>query len=321
MLKKKETGMVKKRIQMLLVLLCLLGVLTACGQQKTEQEGQSYQIYCVSNDEAKLVSYTYQTQSEDTAVLLAELLTQLETVPAKFEYEAPLDRGFHVVNYTLDNGLLTMDFDENYSGRETTVEILFRAAIVRTLIQIPGIEHVAFTVQGEPLTDSAGIAIGMMDAETFIENAGNEINAYEKVNLRLYFADETGNGLVEENQRNVVYNSNISMEKLVVERLIAGPQAEGDYPTINPETKIVSVTVKDGICYVNLSEAFLSQPYNVTSDVTIYSITNSLVELPNVNKVQISVNGETNLFYRENVNLATVFERNLDLLSSSQTEE
>ena len=102
---------------------------------------------------------------------------------------------------------------------------------------------------------------------------------------------------------------------------LAGPQAEGDYPTINPETKIVSVTVKDGICYVNLSEAFLSQPYNVTSDVTIYSITNSLVELPNVNKVQISVNGETNLFYRENVNLATVFERNLDLLSSSQTEE
>lgn len=321
MLKKKKTGTVKKRIQMFLLMLCLLGVLTACGQQETEQEGKSYQIYCVSNDEAKLVSYTYQTQSEETAVLLAELLTQLETVPAKFEYEAPLDRGFHVVNYTLDNGLLTMDFDENYSGRETTVEILFRAAIVRTLIQVPGIEHVAFTVQGEPLMDSAGIAIGMMDADTFIENAGNEINAYEKVNLRLYFADETGNGLIEENQRNVVYNSNISLEKLVVERLIAGPQAEGDYPTINPETKIVSVTVKDGICYVNLSEAFLSQPYNVTSDVTIYSITNSLVELPNVNKVQISVNGETNLFYRENVNLATVFERNLDLLSSSQTEE
>ena len=321
MLKKKETGMVKKRILLFLSLLCLLGALTACGQQETEQEGKSYQIYCVSNDEAKLVSYAYQTQSDETAVLLAELLTQLETVPAKFEYEAPLDRGFHVVNYTLDNGLLTMDFDENYSGRETTVEILFRAAIVRTLIQIPGIEHVAFTVQGEPLMDSAGIAIGMMDADTFIENAGNEINAYEKVNLRLYFADETGNGLIEENQRNVVYNSNISLEKLVVERLIAGPQAEGDYPTINPETKIVSVTVKDGICYVNLSEAFLSQPYNVTSDVTIYSITNSLVELPNVNKVQISVNGETNLFYRENVNLATVFERNLDLLSSSQTEE
>ena len=320
MFEKKETGTVKKRIQIVLTLLGLLCALTACGQQETQQNGKTYQIYCVSNDEVKLVSHTYQTQSEDTAVLLAELLTQLETIPAKFEYEAPLDRGFQVVNYTLDNGLLTMDFDENYNGRETTVEVLFRAAIVRTLIQIPGIEHVTFTVQGEPLTDSAGVAIGMMGADTFIENAGNEINAYEKVNLRLYFADTDGNRLVEENQRNVVYNSNISLEKLVVERLIAGPKADGSYPTINPETKVLGVTVKDGICYVNLSENFLSQPYNVTSDVTIYSITNSLSELSNVNKVQISVNGETNLFYRENVNLGTVFERNLDLVADSGQE-
>ncbi len=153
-----------------------------------------------------------------------------------------------------------------------------------------------------------------MTADTFIENAGNEINAYEKVDLRLYFANEEGNLLVEENQRNVVYNSNIAMEKLVVEKLIEGPKAEGYYPTINPTTKIVSVTVKDGICYVNLSGEFLNQPYNVTSDVTIYSITNSLVELSNVNKVQISVDGETNIAYREKLSLNNVFERDLDML-------
>ena len=74
------------------------------------------------------------------------------------------------------------------------------------------------------------------------------------------------------------------------------------------------MTVKDGTCYVNLSNEFLSQPYNVASDVTIYSITNSLVELSNVNRVQISVNGETNISYRENMSLNNVFERNLDIL-------
>lgn len=168
--------------------------------------------------------------------------------------------------------------------------------------------------------DDNGISVGMMTADTFIENAGNEINAYEKVNLRLYFANEEGNLMVEENQRNVVYNSNISMEKLVVEKLIEGPKSAGAYPTINPAAKIVSVTVKDGICYVNLDSAFQSQPYNVTSEVTIYSITNSLVELPNVNKVQIAVDGETNISYRENVSLNTVFERNLDLLSTAQNQ-
>ncbi len=52
----------------------------------------------------------------------------------------------------------------------------------------------------------------------------------------------------------------------------------------------------------------------MASDVTIYSITNSLVELSNVNRVQISVNGETNISYRENMSLNNVFERNLDIL-------
>ncbi|MDE7260356.1 MAG: GerMN domain-containing protein, partial [Lachnospiraceae bacterium] len=172
--------------------------------------------------------------------------------------------------------------------------------------------------QGEPLTDSSGNAIGTMSADLFIDNAGNEINAYEKVNLHLYFANEDGSGLVEENRRNVVYSSNISLEKLVVEKLIEGPMAEGAYPTINPETKVISVTIKDGICYVNLNEAFLNQPYNVSADVTIYSLTNSLVELSNVNKVQISINGETNVSYRENVALSSVFERNLDLLAAPE---
>ena len=193
-------------------------------------------------------------------------------------------------------------------------EILTRAAIVRTVTQIPEISYVSFTVQGDPLADSNGMAIGTMSADTFIENAGDEINAYEKVNLRLYYANEDGTGLIEENRRNVVYNSNISLEKLVVEQLVKGPMAQGAYPTINSSTKVISVSVKDGICYVNFGSDFLNQPYNVSAEVTIYSITNSLVELSNVNKVQISIDGETGITYREKFKLSELFERNLDLL-------
>ena len=72
--------------------------------------------------------------------------------------------------------------------------------------------------------------------------------------------------------------------------------------------------LKDGVCYVNLSEDFLTQIYNVTTEVTLYSIANSLAELPNVNKVQISIDGESNMMFRESVNLTTVFERNLDIM-------
>ncbi len=295
-------------------------MLTACEDERQADDGKYYEIYYVNADETKILNREYVTETQDNKDLLEEMLVQLSTQPEKREYTAPLANGFEVVSYTLDNGLLTMNFDEHYRNVKGTKEVLVRAAIVRTLVQLPEVERVSFTVQGEQLVDSNGVAIGTMSSDTFIENAGNEINAYEKANLNLYFANESGDMLVEEHQRNVVYNSNISLEKLVVEKLLEGPQTEGVYPTINPATKIVSVTVKDGICYVNLSEDFLSQPYNVTSDVTLYSITNSLVELPNVNRVQIAVNGETDISYRENISLNTVFERNLDLLAT-ETEE
>lgn len=74
------------------------------------------------------------------------------------------------------------------------------------------------------------------------------------------------------------------------------------------------MTTKDGICYVNLDKSFLNQKDKVTSDVAIYSIVNSLVELSNVNKVQFSVDGDTNVNYRDNTSLAVPFERNLDIM-------
>lgn len=294
-------------------------VMAACGSENTVN-GTAYQIYYVNKEETKIFSTEYDSETQDTEALLAELFEQLGTTGERMEYIAPLAGDFALLDYTLDNGQLTLNFDEQYKKMDVIREVLIRAAIVRTLTQIPEVKYVAFTIQGEMLTDGMGVAVGTMAADTFIDNAGNEINAYEKVNLRLYFANEAGDGLVEENRRNVVYSSNISLEKLVVEQLLQGPLAQGAYPTINPLTKIVSVNVKDGVCYVNFNEEFLNQPYNVSSEVTIYSITNSLVELSNVNKVQISINGETNISYRENISLSNMFERNLDLLTTQEEE-
>ncbi|MCM1174090.1 MAG: GerMN domain-containing protein [Blautia sp.] len=300
-----------------LLFLVLTACVTACGSEPEEETGESYDIYYVNNEETRIFTNPYRTETEDSRLLLDELVEQLTKRPDKMEYKAPLAEGFALLGYSWDGEKLTVNFDEHYKDMDRIKEVLVRAAIVRTLSQIPGVTYIAFTVLNEPLADGSGVAIGTMSADTFIDNAGDEINTYEKVNLRLYFANENGDRLVEENQRNVIYNSNVSMEKLVVEKLIEGPTTGNSYPTINPSAKLLGVTVIDRICYVNFNEDFLSQPYSVTSDVTIYSITNSLIELPNINKVQISVNGDTSLYYKESVSLANMFERNLDIVTSA----
>lgn len=288
------------------------------GQSKPEEEGQTA-VYYINNAETRVERQSYGLRASDTAGQIEELIEQLGIIPEKLSYKAPLQMGFRLLSYRAEGETLHLDVSGEYRGLKPTTEVLVRAALVRTFSQAEGIKYVAVTVEGEPLLDTLGNMVGLMTAEQFVDNAGDEINAYEKVRLKLYFANETGDGLVAAN-RTVVYNTNIPLEKLVLEELIAGPGQEsaGDlFPVINPDTKVVNVTVKDNVCYVNFNELFLTQIYTVTSDVAIYSIVNSLEELPNVNKVQISINGETDVMYRESISLSTVFERNLELLTTT----
>ncbi|MCM1135075.1 MAG: GerMN domain-containing protein [Clostridium sp.] len=307
--------MVLKKAGGCLFLILLTAVfICACGRRQEAQPGKTYSIYYVNNDETAISPYEYATETTDKRELLDELLEQLRTGSEKLKYKAPLSDKYELLDYTVNEDQLTLSFDENYMWQEVTTEVLVRAAIVRTLTQIDGISYVAFQIKSEPLTDAYGMVIGTMNSDMFIDNAGNEINTYEKVKLTLYFADESGSRL-KPVSRTVVYNSNISMERLVVEQFIAGPgENEKAFPTVNPDTKIISVNVKDRICYVDFDNTFLTQIYNVTSDVAIYSLINSLAELSSVSKVQISINGDTNVNYKENIGLSTVFERNLELV-------
>ncbi len=309
----------KKRIISAAILLLIAAGLSACGRGR--QEGSySYTIYYVNKEGTHVVSeeYVTDTSAENKEKLLQEFVQILRDTSERPEYLSPLTEFYQ--GYALNEGQINLDFGEGYIKQDPIVEVLCRAAVVRTMTQIDGIDTVTFSVQGEALVDAIGIPVGAMTADSFIDNAGTEINAYVDTEFRLYFANETGDALTEVS-RNVIYNSNISMEQQVVEELIKGPQEsdvignETGYPTINPAVTILGVTVRDRVCYVNLSEEFLTPVYNVTSQVALYSIVNSLVELPGVNKVQISIDGNTDVTFRDSVSLTTVFERDLDIIT------
>lgn len=307
----------RKKIMACALFVWLLTGVSACGSDRQES-GDGYHIYYVNKERTCVVSeeYVTDTRAEDGETLLEEFIGKLKDTAEKPEYISPLSEALQ--HYTWKEGQMNLDFSEEYMDQEPIAEVLCRAAVVRTLTQIDGIDTITFSVQNETLTDAAGVPVGAMNADSFIDNAGTEINAYAETTFSLYFANETGDALTKVN-RDVVYNSNISMERQVVEELIKGPGNDGQtgneaYPTINPAVTIISVTVKDRVCYVNLSEEFLTPVYDVTSQVALYSIVNSLVELPGVNRVQFSIDGETNVTYRDSVNLTTVFERDLDLV-------
>lgn len=309
-----------KQKRMLLFLVFMLFFLAGCGKENEQAEGKDqYKIYYLNREETKISEFAYYTSTKEPIKVLGEMIQVLGQTPGNVNYHETISN-FQITAYSISEDVVQISVNEDYKDLSPTTEILTRAAIVRTLSQIEGIRYINMKLNGKELTDHTGAVINAMSADQFVDNAGNEINTYENVNLTLYFASENGKYLVKA-VRSVEYNSNISLERLVVEKLIGGPIGEGLYPCINPNTKIVSVSVKDKICYVNLSEEFLTQTHSVLPEVTIYSITNSLIELSSVNKVQISINGETNYVFREKIPLSAPLERNLDILKSSYGED
>lgn len=305
----------KKIMILLCALACVMGI-TACTSQQ-ESKTNAYSVYYLSNSETKVETHEYQMKSETQEEQVQEMLLVLQTNPSSLQYKAPLAMGFQLTDYKVAAGKVTLNVNADYKLLTATQEVLVRASIVKSLTQIKGINFVSILVDGESLRDAEGKIVGWMNRDQFLENEGSAFNTYKTVDLKLYFADETGTGLMETN-RTKEYSSNVSMEKLIVEELIKGPNGEGIYATINPQTKVANVIVQDGICYVNLDETFLTQVPNVTAEVTIYSIVNSLVQFKNVNKVQISINGDSNLIYRDKFNLADYYEGNQELVVNDQ---
>lgn len=300
----------RKMANLLLCVVCMV-VLAACGKENADNTNV-YPVYYISNSETRVETHEYTMQSATVEEQLQELLECLSTTSEKLAYKAPLAMGFQVLDVKYEEEKVLLDVDAAYKEMPATTEVLVRAAIVRTLTQLPDVRYVGITVEGKQLYDNAGEAVGWMNAEQFINNDGNDINTYELIKVKLYFANEDGDKLVAA-YRQKHYSTNTPLERFVVEELITGPSGKvaGLYPAVNPETKIISIMTKDGICYVNLDSSFLTVVNNVSINVAVYAIVNSLVELPNVNKVQILVNGEVPSAFS-----TSTFERNLDFVTT-----
>lgn len=302
-----------------LVLALATSLLTACGTSRTAREEGSVSVYYLNKDRTSITAASYipdaqLLNAEHAEDLVQDLLVQMTMPQDAGEQIAAIGEGT-VSRWELSEDLLTLDMASDYRRVSGTNEIMIRAALVNTLCGVNGVAHVALTVDGEPLRDADGQVIAAQSAEDFIFSSDHELRSYERVQLHLYYADESGTQLVS-TYRTVVYNSNIALERLVVEEMLKGPNTDVVYPTIDPQTGILSVTTRDGICYVNLDQNFLTDPYDVTSKVAIYSLVNALTELDSVSAVQISVDGSSQVNMMD-TSLANAFARDLSLVTNS----
>lgn len=301
------------------VVLALLLVPVFVGCASSDNENQIAEdgldcVYYLNTEGTRLERVGFEHMPKENALEEVNVIAEkLRMEPQSAKLKRTLGIYTDIVDSRIDGNQLILSFDENYYNINKAEEVLFRAAIVKSMCQIEGVTTVVINIENKPLVNSKGELVGAMNAELFVDNPGRDINAYDHREVVLYFANSEGNALVAE-RRTVVYSTNISLEKLVLEKLLEGPAEKEHRATLSPERRINSVTVKEGVCYVDLSEPSTDFTGAVDEEVSIYSIVNTVLEIPDLKKVSIAIDGKTDRTYRGGVSLEQLFEKNLEYI-------
>ncbi|MDO5344605.1 MAG: GerMN domain-containing protein [Lachnospiraceae bacterium] len=304
----------------LLLLLCLCG----CGR-KTEsgqnvQDNKTYTIFYTNLAGTKLEEKNYTPVSDRFDGILTELLNEFENPPSS-DISSAMPLGVSINGYTMGVDDLVVDFNAAYLGISNVQEVLLRAGLVKTLVQLPGVMRVKFTVDGQPLTDSDGQEVSAMNEDTFVNTQEKGINSYHYVTLNLYFSNAAGDKVVKE-MRNVFYSSNLIMEKVIVEQIIRGPVNERLLPVADPSVSVRSVKIAKGVCVIDLDGKFDTAPNNkVEPETALYAFVNAICDACDVRGVQFRMNGESQVRFRGQVSLDQVFERDADMIEASGVSE
>lgn len=299
----------------LVILLCV-----GCEKKTVQSEKEpGYVMYYLNGAGNQLVGREYSTDTEDKEGLVQEFLANLNRVPADLEGQSAIPDQVEKLTFRLESNVLHLYADANYALMNSVREILCRAALTKTLTQIPGIDYLMIYCAEQPIVDSSGKPVGLLSSADFVDYI-RDVNSFERTELTLYFANETGDALVAET-REMMRSINTSAEKLVVEQLIGGPQQAGAFATIPKDVKVLNVSVSESVCSINLDAAFLNNTLEVEGYIPIYSIVNSLSELSTVSRVQILINGSQDAVFRDSIPLSTVFERNYDYIEGGKTNK
>ena len=155
----------------------LLVGLTACGTKENSANSEAAKanyLYFL-NKEGNALMQEQDTMMEEhpewsTEEKVQHFVTRLSDVPLQIEWKAPLRLGFTLDNWSVKGGELILCLSESYYDLSPTDEILVRAALVKTLTQVDGIDSVSFWILNEPLKDATGNTVSAMTADCFLDN-------------------------------------------------------------------------------------------------------------------------------------------------------
>lgn len=292
-----------KKISLLLLVLMLAAAGGGCAsaentstetKKETTADDKTILLYYLNASGDGFHTEEYTLENTDDALMASyEVVSRLsDTENNRTDtYKPAISAGVAVNSIVLDGVEETVDMGAGYRQLKDSEEILLRAAVVKSLVQIKGVDSVRFTINGDSLLGSDDNPIGAMNADTFIleEEAGKLFGNNEKVTL--YYADMDGDNLVEY-KTNLEATDNMPMETRVLLELMKVPDGLDAQSPLPSDLLINQTQIHNGVCYVDLSKDIENVLPGVEEKVMVYAMVNTITSLGNATSVQFTVEGE-----------------------------
>lgn len=308
----------KKRIYYFLFLVSLLGLTALCGcgrsksaaekaQVRTKSEEQTtkpeksenknagtIELYYlnVQEDGFKKVSCSLQ-HADDPLKAAHEVIYKLSDTEGNNtnKYKASIFDKITVNEITIEQKKANIDFGAAYSQLSHVKEVLLRTSVVKSLLQIKGIDGVTFSVNGSSLLDSDKVPVGLMNASTILTDNGEEDIYSGKKKVKLYYTNAAGDKLIPY-LTEVEVKNNVPLETQVLLMLKNPPETKEKLRSPLPGDFSVNHTqIMNNICYVDLSSDIENAAVDVKEKITVYAMVNSLTDLDTAYQVQFTVDG------------------------------
>ena len=287
----------KNKILGFFLLILLFASLCACQKEEKQVveagKGEILLYYLNTNENGLVKVAKKMDLSEDPYEAVIQVLKKLKSVEKEdgYDYHALLNKQISYSQVTVSKeGKAVIDFGAGYEQLSSSKEILVRAGIVRSLVQIEGVNEVEFTIDEVPLADQNGIYVGSMNAEDFIMDTDKKAVYDNEETVTLYMSNWDGDRLIQV-EVDLQAKDNQSIEEAALEAL-KSPHGEGTKSPIPDNLVFNHINVIQNICYVDLSEEVMDSIKGISEEVKIYSMVNTLTALTRVSQVQFTINGE-----------------------------
>lgn len=282
--------------------------------ETTEESG--LKVYLLNSSNDALMAVDIDATETDISAQLEDILRNLYEGNGDAGYKGTIPQKDMVEGYEILENSIRLHMIPSFEDLDDVSMLICRSSIIKSVTSIDGVDFIEFYVDGLPLKNDNGKVYGAFYPADII-TASKVIN--EDLITRtvlLYYPDDEGMGLIQV-KMTIDMAASDAVERVLIENLMTVPDGLNVISPIPQGTQIKNVHTKDGICYVDFSDSFRINHYGGSAGemLTVYSVVNTLTELPDISRVQFLIEGDKTDFFKGHLDFSQLFEYNIELIN------